>query len=111
MQPIRAIMESYQVSVRSLEMSASRILQKRAHALIPGGSHTYAKGDDQYPVIAPPFIARGLGCHVWDMDGNEYIEYGMGLRSVVLGHGYRPVVDAVCAAVADGVNFLSLIHI
>ncbi|NOV99441.1 glutamate-1-semialdehyde 2,1-aminomutase [Isoptericola chiayiensis] len=39
------------------------------------------------------------------MDGNEYVEYGMGLRSVTLGHGYRPVVDAVAAAVADGVSF------
>jgi glutamate-1-semialdehyde 2,1-aminomutase len=98
-------MESYQVSVRSLEMSASRILQKRAHALIPGGSHTYAKGDDQYPVIAPPFIARGLGCHVWDMDGNEYIEYGMGNRSVGLGHGYAPVLEAVRAQLDGGCNF------
>ncbi len=93
------------MSVRSLEMSASRILQKRAHALIPGGSHTYAKGDDQYPAIAPPFIARGLGCHVWDMDGNEYIEYGMGNRSVGLGHGYAPVLEAVRAQLAGGCNF------
>ncbi len=77
------------MSSRSLEMSASRNLQKRAHALIPGGCHTYAKGDDQYPLIAPPFIARGSGCHVWDIDGNEYIEYGMGNRAVGLGHAYR----------------------
>jgi hypothetical protein len=33
-------------------------------------------------VLAPGFIARGLGCHVWDADGNEFIEYGMGLRAV-----------------------------
>jgi glutamate-1-semialdehyde 2,1-aminomutase len=93
------------VSSRSLEMNASRVLQKRAHALIPGGCHTYAKGDDQYPVIAPPFVARGLGCHVWDMDGNEYIEYGMGNRSVGLGHGYGPVLRAVRAQLDGGCNF------
>ena len=46
-------------------------LQHRAHEIIPGGAHTYAKGDDQYPEIAPPFIARGSGSHVWDLDGNE----------------------------------------
>ena len=70
-------------------------LGKRAHELIPGGAHTYAKGDDQYPEDAPPrFIERGSGAHVWDVDGNEFIEYGMGLRSVTLGHGYGPVVEA-----------------
>ena len=63
-------------------------LQQRSHRIIPGGCHTYAKGDDQYPVLAPGFIARGHGCHVWDVDGNEYIEYGMGNRAVGLGHAY-----------------------
>jgi glutamate-1-semialdehyde 2,1-aminomutase len=42
---------------------------------------------------------------VWDVDGNEYIEYGMGLRAVTLGHGFGPVVDAVARRIADGVNF------
>jgi glutamate-1-semialdehyde 2,1-aminomutase len=93
------------LSSRSLEMSASRRLQKRAHALIPGGSHTYAKGDDQYPQIAPAFIARGSGCRVWDTDGNEYIEYGMGNRAVGLGHAYAPVVDAARAELTRGCNF------
>ena len=86
-------------------MSVSRALQKRAHELIPGGCHTYAKGDDQYPQIAPPFIARGAGCHVWDTDGNEYIEYGMGNRAVGLGHAYGPVVDAARAELDRGCNF------
>lgn len=93
------------MSIRSLEMSASRLLQRRAHELIPGGSHTYAKGDDQYPQIAPPFIARGAGCHVWDTDGNEYIEYGMGNRAVGLGHAYAPVINAAREQLARGCNF------
>jgi glutamate-1-semialdehyde 2,1-aminomutase len=84
---------------------SARNLQKRAHQLIPGGCHTYAKGDDQYPESAPPFICRGLGCHVWDLDGKEYIEYNMGLRAVTLGHAYRPVVDAACAQMQLGANF------
>lgn len=86
-------------------MSASRNLQKRAHALIPGGCHTYAKGDDQYPQVAPPFIARGFGCHVWDIDGNEYIEYGMGNRAVGLGHAFGPVVEAARSEMSRGCNF------
>ena len=59
----------------------SDALRRKAHRLIPGASHTYAKGDDQYPVLSPAFIARGAGCHVWDVDGNEFIEYGNGNRA------------------------------
>ena len=83
----------------------SRMANKRLHAMIPGGAHTYAKGDDQYPVTAPAFIVRGQGCHVWDPDGNEYIEYGMGLRAVTLGHAYPSVVKRVRATLDLGANF------
>jgi len=80
-------------------------LRSKAHALIPGGCHTYAKGDDQYPVNAPGFISRGEGCRVWDLDGNEFIEYGMGLRSVTLGHAYPSVVDAAYRQMLLGNNY------
>lgn len=80
-------------------------LRQRAHRAIPGGCHTYAKGDDQYPSNAPAFIARGRGCHVWDPDGREFIEYGMGLRAVTLGHAYAPVVDAAQRQLELGSNF------
>lgn len=83
----------------------SRELRARAHRVIPGGCHTCAKGDDQYPELAPGFIARGEGCHVWDVDGNEYVEYGMGLRSVTLGHAYPSVVRAAQEAMLGGANF------
>jgi glutamate-1-semialdehyde 2,1-aminomutase len=85
--------------------AVSDALRTRAHSLIPGGAHTYAKGDDQYPILAPPFIARGFGCHVWDPDGNVYIEYGMGLRSVALGHAHPPVVAAAIREIRRGSNF------
>ena len=83
----------------------SNELQKKSHTLIPGGAHTYAKGDDQYPELAPGFLERGKGCHVWDLDGNEFIEYGMGLRSVTLGHAYEPVVEAAYRQMQLGINF------
>lgn len=83
----------------------ARRLQRRAHALIPGGAHTYAKGDDQFPANAPPFIVRGQGCHAWDIDGREYIEYGMGLRAVTLGHAFAPVVEAAARQLQHGINF------
>ena len=81
-------------------------LQKRFRELVPGGCHTYAKGDDQYPQSMPVYIARGRGCRVWDVDGNEYIEYGMGLRTVTLGHAFEPVVEAACRQMRLGNNFV-----
>ena len=74
--------------------------------LIPGGAHTYAKGEDQYPAGMAPVIERGAGCRVWDIDGNEFVEFGSGLRSTTLGHGFEPVVRAVQRQLADGVNFV-----
>ncbi|WP_226435340.1 glutamate-1-semialdehyde 2,1-aminomutase [Rhodococcus yananensis] len=83
----------------------SAALQDRLHDLVPGGAHTYARGPDQYPEFMTPILERGAGANVWDVDGNRYVEYGIGLRSVTLGHGYPPVVDAVTRAIAEGVNF------
>jgi glutamate-1-semialdehyde 2,1-aminomutase len=93
------------VDIQNQPFPSNSTMQTRAHQLIPGGAHTYAKGDDQYPVLAPGFIARGLGCHVWDVDGNGYIEYGMGNRAVGLGHAYPAVVSAAQRAMERGCNF------
>ena len=87
------------------EFEASNKLRKRAQTLVPGGAHTYAKGDDQYPERSPSHFVRGQGCRVWDADGNEYIEYGMGNRAVTLGHAYEPVLKAARAELDRGVNF------
>ncbi|MEV6772345.1 glutamate-1-semialdehyde 2,1-aminomutase [Nocardia sp. NPDC051030] len=83
----------------------SNEIQARLHELVPGGAHTYARGANQYPEDMAPILVRGKGARVWDCDGNEYVEYGMGLRAVTLGHGYRPVLDAVSSAIADGISF------
>lgn len=84
----------------------SNALRPRFHELIPGGCHTYAKGDDQYPEGMAPYIVRGAGCRVWDVDGNEFIEYGAGLRAVTLGHAYAPVIEAARAQLGLGANFV-----
>jgi glutamate-1-semialdehyde 2,1-aminomutase len=85
---------------------ASNAHMRAVHDLIPGGAHTYAKGDDQYPEDMAPVIERGSGCRVWDLDGNEYVEYNNGLRSTTLGHGFEPVVQAARGWLGDGVNFV-----
>jgi glutamate-1-semialdehyde 2,1-aminomutase len=84
----------------------SRELNERLQRAVPGGAHTYAKGDDQFPEDCAPIIERGSGCRVWDVDGNEYIEYGMGLRAVTLGHGYPAVAHAVAGQLEHGTNFV-----
>ncbi len=88
-----------------MNFTNSRALQRKSHQLIPGGSHTYAKGDDQFPVESPGFFERGSGCQVWDVDGNQFIEYGMGCRAVTLGHAYPAVIQAVAAVLDQGTNF------
>lgn len=87
-------------------LSRSRELTERLERVIPGGAHTYAKGVDQFPEGMAPVIERGEGCRVWDVDENEYIEYGMGLRAVTLGHCFPAVVDAVREQLARGTNFV-----
>ncbi|MEL6923429.1 MAG: glutamate-1-semialdehyde 2,1-aminomutase [Bacteroidota bacterium] len=83
----------------------SLALRERFHQAIPGGAHTYAKGDDQFPEFYPPIMAKGKGCHVWDVDGNEYIEWGMGLRAISLGHAYDVVNWAACQQMNLGSNY------
>jgi len=89
-----------------MQFDKSLALNDRFHEMVPGACHTYAKGDDQFPGGMTPYIVRGQGSHVWDLDGNEFIEYGMGLRAVTLGHAYAPVVEAAYAAMKNGANFI-----
>lgn len=83
----------------------SRDFSRQINDLIPGGSHTYSKGDDQFPLNSPAAITHGKGARVWDLDGNEYIDCSMGLTSVSIGHGYEPVAKAVADAAYLGTNF------
>ena len=89
----------------NMRFDESNRLRLRAQTLIPAGAHTYSKGDDQFPQLSPGFIVKGKGTKVWDPDGNEFLDWGMGLRSVSLGHAYRPVLDAVQEQLALGANF------
>lgn len=75
------------------------------HDKIPAASHTYSKGDDQFPVTAPRTIARGSGYRLWDDQNREFIDWTMGLASVSLGHAYPAVVEAASEWLARGSNF------
>ncbi len=82
----------------------------RAERVIPLGSQTFSKSRTQYPYgVSPYFIERGQGSHVWDMDGNEYIDFVNSLAAVTLGYGDPDVNAAVTAQLQQGVIF-SLPH-
>jgi glutamate-1-semialdehyde 2,1-aminomutase len=85
--------------------SKSDEYRSHIHDLIPGGAHTYSKGDDQFPQHSPAAIVRGKGSHVWDVDGNEFVECLLGLASVSLGHAYEPVIARVAEELQKGNNF------
>ncbi len=88
-----------------MNFGKSDLYRKSVHNLIPGGSHTYSKGDDQFPVLSPAAIVKGKGSHIWDIDGNEFLECGMGLASVSLGHAFEPIIKPVIEEIYNGVNF------
>ena len=75
---------------------------ERLHRVIPGGAHTYSRGDDQYPLNAPPILSHGEGAYVFDAEGKRYLDYGMALRAVTLGYGYQPVAQAAIDEIRKG---------
>jgi glutamate-1-semialdehyde 2,1-aminomutase len=86
------------------KLEQSRKLQKRAEMMIPGGVNSpvrafRAVGGD------PPFIVRGLGSHIWDADGNEYIDYIGSWGPLILGHAAPVVIEALGAAMRNGTSF------
>jgi glutamate-1-semialdehyde 2,1-aminomutase len=76
----------------------------RLNTLIPGGAHTYSRGDDQYPSNAPAILERGKGAYVWDPNGKKYLDYGMALRAVTLGYANDRVNLAAINEIEKGVN-------
>jgi len=80
-------------------------LQRRLHEIVPGGSHTYSKGEDQFPLNSPQIITRADGAYCWDADGNRFIDWAMGNRVIILGHNYPAVNEAVKKQIDSGLNF------
>jgi glutamate-1-semialdehyde 2,1-aminomutase len=86
------------------KLEQSRKLQKRAEMMIPGGVNSpvrafRAVGGD------PPFVVRGKDSHLWDADGNEYIDYIGSWGPLILGHAAPVVIDALAAAMLNGTSF------
>ena len=75
---------------------------ERRKAVIPGGvnSNVRLRG---FPT--PLTYSRALGSHIWDVDGNEYVDYAMGMGPHILGHSPKVVVDAVRESLDRGQLF------
>ena len=92
------------------EIATSDAWYARALDLIPAGTQTLAKGPTQYVRgVAPKYLERGEGSHVWDVDGNEYLDYQMGIGPISLGYAYPRVDEAIREQLAKGITF-SLMH-
>ena len=80
----------------------SKRLFERARGVIPGGINSNVRAASE-PV--PLFFARGEGAHVWDADGNEYIDYLLGHGPMILGHSPDTVIEAAKAQLDKGLVF------
>lgn len=90
--------------------AASMNYLARAEQVIPLGSQTFSKSRTQYPYgVSPYFIAKAAGSRVWDVDGNEYIDFVSSLASITLGYNDPEVTAAVREQLESGVIF-SLPH-
>jgi glutamate-1-semialdehyde aminotransferase len=99
-----------EISSSTLFGPCSSELANRAEGLIPAGSQTFSKGPTQFVRgFAPRYVQRAEGVEVWDVDGNRYIDWPMGLGAVVLGHAHPAVTAAVERQLADGIAY-SLPH-
>ncbi|MBI2170224.1 MAG: aminotransferase class III-fold pyridoxal phosphate-dependent enzyme [Actinobacteria bacterium] len=88
----------------------SRRLSERAARVMPTEASTLSKGPARWvPAVFPTFLVRGSGGHVWDADGNEWIDFPMGLGPVLLGHADPQVNAAIRAQLDDGIAF-TLMH-
>ncbi len=91
-------------------ISNSESMFQRSQGLIPAHTQTLAKGPTQWVNgVAPKYLARGKGSHVWDVDENEYIDFNMGIGPISLGYCYDRVDDAIRRQLQSGITF-SLMH-
>ena len=94
------------MTVTSKELAKSRSLLDRASRTIPGWTQTLSKNPTQWVQgVAPNYVARAQGAHIWDVDGNRYVDFPMALGPVILGYAHAAVNEAVRRQLEDGVVF------
>ncbi len=103
---IKSLLEDLEKQRPRPNITRSNEVWSKGKELIPAGTQTLSKGPNQFcDGFGPKYLARGKGSHVWDVDGNEYIDYPMGLGAVSLGHAHPEVIKAVTAQLEQGNTF------
>lgn len=93
------------IGTRGSLVESERLLA-RAELVIPGWTQTLSKDPTQWVRgVAPGYLARGKAGHVWDVDGNRYVDLPMALGPVILGHGDPAVTEAIVRQLHDGIVF------
>lgn len=106
----RSLLKNPPVEQSPKNINISLSLKEKAEQLIPGVTQTFSKGPSQFVQgVSPVFIERGSGSHVWDVDGNEYIDYVLALGPIILGQNFPSVTEAVMNQIQKGTLF-SLPH-
>jgi glutamate-1-semialdehyde 2,1-aminomutase len=94
------------MSLGTRNLTESARLLERAHKVIPAYTQTLSKNPSQWVQgVAPAYIVRGAGAHVWDADGNRYVDFPMALGPVILGHADPGVNGAIARQLEDGITF------
>lgn len=76
----------------------------RAQELIPGGVNSPVRAFRSVGGI-PPFIARGEGARIYDIDGNAYIDYVLSWGPLILGHSFPPIIHAIGSVLDKGTSY------
>lgn len=92
------------------EITNSDLIYERALKVQKPITQTLAKGTGQFTKgVAPKYLQKGKGSHVWDVDGNEYIDFNAAIGPISLGYAYPKVDEAIKKQLEDGITF-SLMH-
>ena len=91
-----------QEMARLLERTkASASLYERAVRLLPFGVVSSFQKMQPYPI----YVTRGRGSHIWDQDGQEYLDFHCGFGAMVVGHAHPRIVEAISQAASRGTHF------
>jgi glutamate-1-semialdehyde 2,1-aminomutase len=82
----------------------SKALLQKAARCIPGGVNSPVRAGKAVG-IDPPFVARAEGCYLWDVEGNQYIDFVCSWGPMILGHGHPEVVKALEDRVSKGTSY------
>src|ERR1035437_1509260 len=88
------------------EQTKSHELYRRAKQIILGGTQTISKQPECYDAeLFPAYIESGSGSHLWDLDGNEYVDFIAALGPIILGYCHPAVDSAIKSQLAKGILF------